>query len=197
MNKEERKRGFWKENYSKCWNFLVESKYYLLIISFLLIASFLFGYIFPLFFLDFIKRFIEQILEQTKDMNFFQLFIFILQNNLRTAFFAIIFGVFFGIFSIFSTLFNGYVIGVISSKVSATYGNAILFRLLPHGIFELPSLIISLALGLKLGMFIFSKDKKKTFINNLENSLRVFLSIILPLLIIAAFIEAALMFLWR
>ena len=35
-----------------------------------------------------------------------------------------------------------------------------LFRLLPHGIFELPAIFISLGLGLRFGMFIFQKEKE-------------------------------------
>jgi len=34
-------------------------------------------------------------------------------------------------------------------------GYGILWRLVPHGIFELPAVFISLGLGIKLGTFIF------------------------------------------
>ena len=71
-------------------------------------------------------------------------------------------------------------------------GINVLFRLVPHGIFELPSFIISLGLGLRLGLYLFLKKRGETFSGNLENVLRVFIFVILPLLLIAAFIETML-----
>ena len=71
----------------------------------------------------------------------------------------------------------------------------VLWRIFPHGIFELPAVFISLGLGLKLGTFIFQRNKLKAFAEFFWNSLRVFLFIVLPLLIIAAIIEGSLIFL--
>jgi len=51
-----------------------------------------------------------------------------------------------------------------------TDGFLSLWRLLPHGIFELPAVFISLGMGLKIGMFIFQKKKlelvEKCFLMN-------------------------------
>ncbi|HJX50295.1 MAG TPA: stage II sporulation protein M, partial [Candidatus Nanoarchaeia archaeon] len=70
----------------------------------------------------------------------------------------------------------------------------VLLRLLPHGIFEFPAIILALATGIRLGLFWFSDNKKKEFVKRVEGSLRVFLFVILPLLIIAAIIEGFLIF---
>jgi uncharacterized membrane protein SpoIIM required for sporulation len=61
----------------------------------------------------------------------------------------------------------------------------------------LPAIFISLGLGLKTGMFIFQKDKIKILKKYLYNSIKVFLLIVIPLLIIAGFIEGTLMFLLK
>ena len=45
-------------------------------------------------------------------------------------------------------------------------------------------------------MFVFQKNKLKSFRNYFSNCLRVFLLIVLPLLVIAAIIEGLLMFVW-
>jgi stage II sporulation protein M len=71
-------------------------------------------------------------------------------------------------------------------------GILVLWRLLPHGIFELPALFLSAGLGLRLGTFIFRKNKLKSLKNYLFESLRVFLFIIFPFLLIAAIIEGIL-----
>ena len=60
------------------------------------------------------------------------------------------------------------------------------------GDFELPALFISIGLGLKLGLFLFIRQPKERFFNYLINSLRVFIFIILPLLLLAAIIEGLL-----
>ena len=93
-----------------------------------------------------------------------------------------------GFFPVIFAIANGYVLGFVASATVEVQGISILWRLFPHGIFELPAIFISLGLGLKLMTFIFEKNKLKTLKIYLKNSLRVFLFIIIPLLIIAAVI---------
>jgi len=69
-----------------------------------------------------------------------------------------------------------------------------LWKLFPHGIFELPAVFISLALGMKLGTFIFQKKKMNSFKDYLWNSFRIFIFVVIPLLVIAAFIEGYLFY---
>tara|TARA_Y100000034_G_C6716675_1_gene316852 strand:- start:368 stop:697 length:330 start_codon:yes stop_codon:yes gene_type:complete len=101
-------------------------------------------------------------------------------------------GIFLGIFSFLILIVNGYVLGFVASKSVAVEGILVLWRLLPHGIFEIPAVMISAGLGLKLGAYLFVKHKKGDFKQWLLNSLRVFLFIVVPLLIIAAIIEGIL-----
>ena len=91
-------------------------------------------------------------------------------------------------------------LGFVAKKTVAFEGFSILFRLIPHGIFEIPALIISLALGLKLGMFLFiykEKNKGKEFLTWLKSSIKVFIFVIIPLLVIAGIIEGILIFLLK
>jgi len=187
---KEKKRGA----YGETWNFIKESRNYLLTALFLFLASAAIGFIFPVFFLDFIKKFIEELAAKTAGMNFFQLFLFIFSNNMQTAFLGLFLGAGLGIFPLIINLFNGYILGFVANSVVASSGAFVLWRLLPHGIFEIPALILSFGLGLRLGMFMFGKkgERKKDFIYNLVNSFKTFLYVILPLLLIAALIEAGL-----
>ena len=73
-------------------------------------------------------------------------------------------------------------------KVAARRGT---FLLVPHGIFELPAILFSIGIGFKIGIDLFSR-KKGNLKYNLREALRFFIYIILPLLIIAAIIEGAL-----
>lgn len=66
-----------------------------------------------------------------------------------------------------------------------------LFLLVPHSIFEIPALILSSSLGVMIFLSIFkSKDRKKNIIQAYKNILLIFLLIIIPLLLIAAILEA-------
>lgn len=178
--------------YRQLWKFIKESRIYFLIIGLIFAASIIIGLIFPVFFIDFIKQFIEQISAKTAGMNFLQLFAFILANNLQTAFIGMIFGALFGILPVVFSLFNGYVLGFVSGKVVLLSGASNLWRLFPHGIFEIPAVILSLGLGLRLGMFFLAKKgkRKREFFHTFFNSIKVFFYIILPLLIIASLIES-------
>ena len=171
--------------------YLKETRKYILVITILFLATALIGYFFPVFFENEILKFIEELAKQTQNYNLTQLLFFILQNNLKSSFTSLIFGAGFGIVPIISTIFNGYVLGFVSNLAVESAGFSSLLSLLPHGIFEIPAIILSLSLGLKLGIEIITKKpRKKQFIYNLEKSLWAFIYIIIPLLIIAAIIEA-------
>jgi stage II sporulation protein M len=184
-----------KKEYKQSWNYIGECKIHILIIVLLFLASVLLGFLFPVFFVDFIKKFIEEIIKKTGGLDFFQLFLFISKNNLATAFVGLIAGVIFGIIPLFYAFFNGYVLGFVINKGVSALGIGVLWRLVPHGIFELPALVLSLGAGLKLGTFIFGRKKSRDFIYYVKNSFKVFIFIIVPLLLIAAVIEAGLIIL--
>jgi len=186
-----------KGNYALSWRYLKESEIYFLIIFIVFALSFIIGYIFPVFFVDLIKKIIEELLRKTEGMNFWQLLFFVLKNNVTTAFIGMILGLILGIIPLLLVIFNGYVLGFVAIKTASNSGLSSLLRLLPHGVFEIPALVISLGLGLKLARFIFAREKKKLLVYDLKNSLRVFLFVIIPLLIIAAIIETSLIFLLK
>ena len=86
-------------------------------------------------------------------------------------------------------MINGFFIGTTLRLAVEKYSPLIIWRLLPHGIFELPAIILSFSYGLKIGMAWFHKDKIKNFKNNYREAFAVFIFIILPLIIIAGIIE--------
>ncbi len=138
---------------------------------------------------------IEELLLRTEGMSQTQLTGFIFVNNVQSSFFSIIFGIFFGAFPILSAIINGYFLGFVGILSVKIEGFWVLWRVLPHGIFELPAIFISFGLGLKFGTLFFTKQRKGFFLDFLKNSFRVFLLVIVPLLIVAALIEGALIFL--
>jgi len=122
---------------------------------------------------------------------------FIFTNNIQSGFMGMFFGFFLGIFPILATFANGYIVGYVSSSVISSSGIISLLSILPHGIFELPAIFISFGMGIKFGTFIFYKNKRKYLSKFLIDSLRVFVFVVLPLLIIAAIIEGSLIFILK
>jgi len=187
--------NFIYKNFLDSINYLKEVKIHFLFSLALFFAIGLFGFIFPIFFVEQIREFIQELMALTAGMNSFELTMFIIYNNIKSAFLAMIFGIVFGILPIAIIILNGYILGFISNKTVAVEGILILWRLLPHGIFEIPAVLLSTALGMKLGLFLFTyhgKNKFKEFGKWLLNAFKVFIFIIIPLLVFAGIIEGIL-----
>jgi uncharacterized membrane protein SpoIIM required for sporulation len=75
-------------------------------------------------------------------------------NNMTSAFLGMILGILLAIFPIMFIITNGYLLGYVASKSVEAESIFILWRLLPHGIFEVPAILISLALGIRLGFLL-------------------------------------------
>jgi stage II sporulation protein M len=198
MKKKTKEKNFFKKNYIEGWNYLKDSRNFIFaIVLIFLIFAFIGAFVpAPEPVVEKIKEFVSEILEKTEGMSQNELIGFIFFNNFQSSLTSMIFGVFFGILPLISTIMNGYLVGYIASIGVNAGGFLILWRLLPHGIFELPAIFISLGLGLKLGTFILQKEKMESLKNYSINSLKVFLLIVLPLLIIAAIIEGSLIYLF-
>ncbi len=182
--------------YRGCWKFVKNCRIHIWISGALFFLALAVGLIYPVLFADVIEKLIGEIVKKTEGMNFFQLLLFIFKNNASTAFFVIVLGIFFGVIPLMLGVFNGYVLGFVMNKSAEIGGAGVLLRILPHGIFELPALILSLGLGLKIGWFMFEKGNKlKRISYNFKNSIKVFIFVIVPLLIVAALIETGLIFL--
>ena len=190
MKKRKKKKSMFKESVS----YLKESMIYFYIILGLFLFSSIFGFVFFENFASVFDELLKELAEKTAGLGPAELTWFIFQNNVISSLFGMLFGMFLGILPMFSSLTNGLLLGYVYAKASAIDGLGVIWMLFPHGIFELPAVFISLGLGLKLGMFIFTHNKKKNFVERLQKSLKVFLTIVLPLLVIAAIIEGILIF---
>ena len=193
---KKQKRGFLRENYKESLDYIRVSRNFIYSAIIVFLFFFFIGFFIkaPGILEERILEFIKELLKKTAEMSQSELTSFIFFNNLQSSFMGMLFGIIFGIFPILTTLVNGYLLGFVAKKTVEEGGIFVLWRLFPHGIFELPALFISLGLGLKLGTFIFKKNKLKVLSTYLLKSIKVFFFIVIPLLIIAAIIEGALIF---
>jgi len=192
-------KDFFVKNYSKCWKFIKESRNFIYIVTSVFFLFVLIGFFVPVpdYLADEIMKILAELIRKTEGMSQFELIRFIFLNNTQSSILAMILGIFFGVFPIVFSAFNGYVLGFVALMASNSGGIGVLWKILPHGIFELPAIFVALGLGLKLGMFIFQKQKKKSFKNYIYETARVLVFVIIPLLIIAAIIEGSLIILTK
>ena len=194
VKRKRERRNFVIEEYKKSFSYIKNSSEFIYSIILIFFIFLVIGSLFPVpeVLNGKIAGFIEEIVKKTDGLSGLEMIKFIFLNNLESSFLGMIGGLFFGIFSIAVSAVNGYVLGFVSSMVIAEAGFGSLWTLFPHGIFELPAIFISLGLGIRLGSFVFQKKKLNSFNNYFWNSLRVFIFVIIPLLIIAAIIEGTL-----
>jgi len=183
--------------YERSWNYIKESKkfIYFAILIFLIFGIVGFFIPAPEFLSEYIVDYLKILLEKTEGFSQLDWIKFIFSNNVQSSFFAMIFGIAVGVYPLFGAIVNGYLLGFVASMGVVDGGFFVLWKILPHGVFELPAIFISLGLGLKLGSFIFEKNIKESFKIFFFNSLRVFFYVVLPLLVVAAIIEGILIFL--
>ncbi|MFQ6010918.1 MAG: stage II sporulation protein M [Nitrososphaerales archaeon] len=118
---------------------------------------------------------------------------FILVNNAVKSLAFMILGVVLGILPAFFLVLNGGLIGLVVNISSiAISPSFIIAALVPHGIFEIPAILYASALGFKVGSQVWRKYRKRTsFVKkSLTIGLKSYLKVVLPMLILAAVIEA-------
>ncbi len=186
-----------KNEYQKSWDYLKDSKKFIWAVIGIFATFFLIGIFVPTpdYLSEKIFEFIKEILSKTEGMSQKQLISFIFFNNVQSSLFGMILGFFVGIFPAISTIINGYLLGFVSNLAIQNAGIGSLWRILPHGIFELPAIFISFGLGIRLGISVFNRKKLGNLEHNFISCLKAFILIIVPLLIIAAIIEGSLIFL--
>jgi stage II sporulation protein M len=139
-----------------------------------------------------ILSYFEALIEKILNYSSGEMIWFLFQNNVIASFLGLFLGLFFGVFSFVNSVMNGFVLGFAIRVSVEKAGLLSLWRIFPHGIFELPALIISLGLGTRLGIYFFKSRKLKNLKEMLIKSIKAFLLVIVPLLVIAAIIEGLL-----
>lgn len=135
---------------------------------------------------------LERLLKDlTSESEPFSIFALILINNSIKSFIAMVLGIFFGIIPLLFLFTNGMIIGFFAKLIGEKIGFALfLLLLLPHGIIEIPAVILACSYGFWLGIE-FAKSRKN-ITEKLRFAIGRFFRIVFPMLIIAAMIETAL-----
>lgn len=123
---------------------------------------------------------------------------FLFMNNTRAVAFIFLMGLFsFGVLGILLYLLNVSIIGGVYALIELLGMNPLpmfIAGVLPHGIFELPALMIGSAVALYMGATLVTpqtgKSMGEVLIELLADWVKIFLGVVVPLLAVAALIEA-------
>jgi uncharacterized membrane protein SpoIIM required for sporulation/ABC-type transport system involved in multi-copper enzyme maturation permease subunit len=122
----------------------------------------------------------------------------IFANNLRVLILAAVLSVFsFGALVLFLVLINLGLVSFIIAQVTAIGLNPWLFLatfILPHGVLELPAIIIGMTFALRIGAAMMSPpqglDVGQALLLTTANFIKILIFVVVPMLLVAAFIEA-------
>ena len=118
----------------------------------------------------------------------------IFANNAVKTLLVIVLGIAFAIVPLVFVLVNGVAIGVVLHLATQSKGLAYsILAIVPHGVFELPGVLCGAAIGLMLGNKAIRRLFRKSEFNvgpELSRALKIFATIIVPLLLIGAITEA-------
>jgi stage II sporulation protein M len=134
----------------------------------------------------------ETVVEEIKDTEPVTMFTMILANNLQACLLLFLGGASLGILTVFVILTNGLIIGAIVEIVRESRGLLyVSAAIVPHGIFEIPSFVIAGGLGFALAAAMAAEWRGVGDSAEAAGRFgRLFLLIVVPLVVIAAFTEA-------
>lgn len=131
--------------------------------------------------------FVESLRPQIVDRPFFPLMMFILGRNTVALFLVVFLGMVFSVFPLLALFANGFIVGAALLFAPVSW-----WRMLPHGIFEIPAIFFAAGYGIWLGFWPFSAEKTGALRSRLKTCACAYIKLIAPLLILAGLIEATL-----
>jgi stage II sporulation protein M len=145
---------------------------------------------------------VELIEQQENSKLWFFLLIFI--NNTFKSIFVVFSGALLGIMPIFFLVMNGMILGFLGAlQEPGQLWNALIFGILPHGIIEIPAILIAAAYGMRFGVLVlkFVFNLMRPGSKGAGTELRSFMQLTVTLmvfltvaLLVAAIIESTLTF---
>jgi len=175
--------------------YLKSSRKYILIMTGIFIISVIAGLVVSLKDLGLSENYLNMLKESfgwIKDLSPIGIMLVIFLNNALKSLLAIVLGAGFGIIPVIFVGGNGLLLGLVANQVSSEKGALfVLAATLPHGIIEIPMILISSGLGLRLGYLMYSSimGKKTDMRSELMQCLWIYIRIVVPLLFVSAVIE--------
>lgn len=159
--------------------------------SLFLLSSFV-GYLTPYGYQEKIARALLAHFSPLETHTQLQLFVKIFLNNYLSTLLTLLIGLLFGLGPVLFLLINGFAMGNLISFASTRVSlYKIGLAIVPHGIFEVPAVLIASSYGLWWGVKNYRRFRyQDSFRKNFALPLRRYLHYVVPLLLIGALVEA-------
>ncbi len=165
------------------------------LVSILFVLSMAIGYVVAIMYPDMVMQSLEElegVVELLKHLSLIQIMFLIFLNNAIKSLLILVLGIGFGIVPLLFIEYNGYFLGIFSHKILMEQSLLYLMGgLLPHGIIEIPMVVISAAIGVRLGLkgLASLKGEQVYLKEEMITGIKFFFYWIMPLLFIAAVVE--------
>ena len=125
------------------------------------------------------------------NMSIIELFGFVAANNTIKSLLFMLGGLLGGVLPLFFVVFNGFFIGWVTYSLSSSIGlGFVVAGLMPHGVFEIPAILLAMSMGVSLGYAALNSLRGAGSLwGEARTALGFFLTRVLPLLVLAAVIE--------
>jgi len=163
----------------------------------LFLASIIAGVIGYPFFEDMLPGFLNRVFSGVLVEGEFWLTVFnVLFRNVTTTIVLLVLGVLI-LPSLLIIGGNGFLIGLVARYTveKGMHPVRVFAAIIPHGVFEIPALLIATGCGLKIGDSLINpgdESRVKSVSGSVKKASKVYLLVVFPLLVIAALIEIAL-----
>jgi len=140
-----------------------------------------------------LQELLRQFATMFQGMSKVQLVISIFLNNSLKTLLVILLGPALGLAAVVFLVVNGAILGAVIPLAIESRGFwPAIMTIIPHGVFELPAIFMGTSIGIKLGVHplrALTGKADRTLAAELGRALRLYLSLILPLLLVAAIVE--------
>jgi uncharacterized membrane protein SpoIIM required for sporulation len=126
----------------------------------------------------------KEFAEGFKDKSAPALVLAIFLNNLGASALALLAGGLLGLVPLIAALVNGMLLGGF-----LLFAPDLVWRILPHGLLELPAVFISWGVGMWVGLWVLQPGRLRALKERLHKGMRIFIVLVLPMLVVAALIE--------
>jgi stage II sporulation protein M len=175
--------------------FLTDLKPYIVVSTIVFTLSIAVGYIaygiYPEYAMQSVSG-LEELVQMLEGLSPLEIMLLIFINNTIAMFISVLSGIALGIVPLLVLVLNGFIIGTIVHLLLVDNGLPfIIAGLIPHGIIEIPLLLLSASIGMRIGHEVLRalagkpSDIKNVFINGMK----FFFYWMIPMVFVAALIE--------
>ena len=182
-------------NKEQALQYLKDLRKEIVIVALLFVLSAAIGYVVAIMHPEMVMQSLEELeglVDLLKNLSPIEIMFLIFLNNSIKSLFVLVLGVFFGVVPLLFIAYNGYFLGIFSHKILMEQSLLYLAGgLLPHGIIEIPMVVISAAVGIRLGLKVIAafKGESVSLKEEIITGIKFFFYWIMPLLFIAAVVE--------